>query len=530
MGNKLIDSGRVDNKMLMAFFVSATGFFVLYGRMLASKFGIIDDHEFFYYMGTNDRTKIKDILPTLFEKTEIGSWGSHARFRPSYHFVRVFETAIFGNNPFFFYLLQLILFLIFLYTALRLINTTLPMRSNLPVHYLLLTSMGLLLVAAPALQDILTRLGTAEIYLLAVLPSILILTIKGILERINNQSFFLLHFLIILAVGFKENAVILVLLSPLVFWRQARFNNTNPFKITLHVFTLLWSFFCFLGPAIAIHKNGGLDYYGEKRTLGGSVQNLFTMTSDKALILSVITIGALAFLSKYKRCEKKVISSEALILFAMLICIRSFESIVYGSSIGYEFNRYSILKQITNLMMIFIVIGTLINSLLLFRVFNVHLRQIFVFSLFLVFALTNSKVIGSVPTITPKVDKSIEFTNEFHTTLTKLIAAHKGEKSIILFLSNPYHIEPMYSLQRYFQVLLSENRTYLETRFITNEDAFENTLISEMELTALIGNEELDIAPLRNLIPSENQICVMFDERVSDVRCKVKYLIQTSIY
>jgi hypothetical protein len=481
-------------------------------------------------MGGAERTKIRDIIPILFEKTEIGLWGDHARFRPTYHLVRVLETAIFGNNPFFYNLIQLILFLIFLYTTLRLMNRTLAIRSNLPAHHLLLTSIGLLLVAAPALQDILTRLGTAEIYLLAVLPSVLTLSLKGTLGKLSNPSFLLLHFLIILAIGFKENAIILILLSPLVFWSQARLSNANPLKAIFHFFTLLWSFLCFLGPALAINKNGGLDYYGEKRTLGGSVQNLLTMTYDKTVIFSLIAFGCLVLLSRNTRFEKKLISSEALILFTMLVCIRSFESIVYGSTIEYDFSRYSILKQITDLIMLFIVIVTLINSLALFRVFKVHLQQVFTFCLCLVFVLANSKILGSVPTIIPKVDKSVEFTNQFHTTLTKLIAVHKGEKSVILYLSNPYHIEPMYSLQRYFQAFLYDNTTYLETSFETNENLFENTLISEIKTTALLGNEALDIAPLKNLVPSENQICVMLDERVSDDRCKTIFLIQTSIY
>src|ERR1700681_4712894 len=62
--------------------------FILTGRQIwLAGWGIIDDHEVFYFLGNKQHLNFSEIISTVLDKTEVGSL--QGRFRPSYYFLRV---------------------------------------------------------------------------------------------------------------------------------------------------------------------------------------------------------------------------------------------------------------------------------------------------------------------------------------------------------------------------------------------------------------------------------------------------------
>ena len=70
---------------------------ILTGRQIwLADWGVVDDHEIFYFLGTKQHLPFSEIVSTLLNKTEVCSLQD--RFRPSYYFLRVLETSTWGRN------------------------------------------------------------------------------------------------------------------------------------------------------------------------------------------------------------------------------------------------------------------------------------------------------------------------------------------------------------------------------------------------------------------------------------------------
>ena len=137
---------------------------------LSTGFGPIDDHDLLAWIGNADRVPISHYLSTLFQQTEVGSFGTYARFRPAYYAVRVGEAVVFGNNPTLWYAASMVMYAATV--SLLSIVVWMWIRWNLPdvssvrkfVLACLLPALGVLLFGSlPAWVGVTGRLGPTEL-------------------------------------------------------------------------------------------------------------------------------------------------------------------------------------------------------------------------------------------------------------------------------------------------------------------------------------------------------------------------------
>jgi hypothetical protein len=98
---------------LLIVFGAAAISFILTGRQIwLADWGLVDDHEIFYFLGTKQHLPFSEIISTVLNKTEVGSLQD--RFRPSYYFLRVLETSAWGRNVHLWYACHTVAFAFFL--------------------------------------------------------------------------------------------------------------------------------------------------------------------------------------------------------------------------------------------------------------------------------------------------------------------------------------------------------------------------------------------------------------------------------
>lgn len=192
------------------------------GDNLAAQWWIIDDHEIMHFLGPDGKVGIHDIIPLLL-KTEAGSPGEFVRYRPSYYFLRIGETFLWGNSPQLWYGCRLAMFAasaaILWWIADQFIGLLAGMLFVLYVF------------AFPYWADIWARLGPAEIY--AVFGTALfalgyVHAIRALnAERAKGErtalDWLLMLFGALIAMGSKENFLLLLLpvaLLCLLLWRR----------------------------------------------------------------------------------------------------------------------------------------------------------------------------------------------------------------------------------------------------------------------------------------------------------------------
>ena len=514
----------------LAALTSGISIIFLYGNLLKSEFGIIDDHEFFLFMGERNRTSVLEFFSILFNKTEVGLWGHYERFRPFYYVTRILETVVFGRNATLYYAAQFILTLIFTLSSLKLISAYLTFRFKSLLINLQLIYLGFLFITIPALLDIVTRLGTSEIYLIALIPMIIHKSIEGLTRKISNKTFIFLHILIVLAIGFKENAIVLVVFAFLVFWKQARQHNLGLKKIFTHLVTLSWAIFCFLGPALSIQRNGGYDFYGQKRSFYTSLINLSLMKSNYLLIISLIVILAVLSFSLSLGIASRVASWPFVLLVVIALVIRIFETIVYGPLLTYDLSRYAILRELMDKLILIAAFVVVINFIIVLLEQREYLKRILATLACIIFMLITIRDSQNISSINVKVNNSVQFTNDFRDNFSKLRKATTQSSDVIIIVTKPYDFEPVYSINRYLKSYFPSSNLYLGSNFDEDYAGFEEKLVNSMKTISKVGDISLGIKPYSEINLSKKQVCIMFDKLIRHERCKTIIIFKTNIY
>ena len=91
---------------LFIFLFSAIMVLAIFGRVVASKWSVIDDHEIMLFLGRDGKLYLSEIFSTL-KLTEVGNFGSLTRYRPSYYILRLLECVVWGANPAYWYAFRL---------------------------------------------------------------------------------------------------------------------------------------------------------------------------------------------------------------------------------------------------------------------------------------------------------------------------------------------------------------------------------------------------------------------------------------
>ncbi len=129
--------------------------FVLTGNQIFyANWGLVDDWEAFTWLGPRKNLPIGDIWNTLLTKTEVGVPAE--RFRPSYYFLKMVETAVWGTNVHLWYLTRTLEFTLFIasiwWITSRFVGVWLGAILLIPI------------LAMPFWADVWARLGPSEAY------------------------------------------------------------------------------------------------------------------------------------------------------------------------------------------------------------------------------------------------------------------------------------------------------------------------------------------------------------------------------
>ena len=158
---------------------------------LKIQLGPIDDHEIVKFLGSDKQLWIWQIPNVLIEDTEVGSYGSSTRFRPTYYFFRLIETSAFGVDATYWYLARIILVALVCFFLTSGLMKLISFRNQFVVLFLG-TSFILAVCSLTTWQDIVARLGPSEIYLALGFSIFFYLSILLTLEVFSKKSWLLL--------------------------------------------------------------------------------------------------------------------------------------------------------------------------------------------------------------------------------------------------------------------------------------------------------------------------------------------------
>lgn len=217
----------------------------IFGKSLWTNWNIIDDHEIMYFLGPDGKLPFSEIFSML-AKTEVGQFGTYPRFRPSYYFLRLLETSMWGAHSIYWHAFRILIIAFALGLFWLIMSPSLGWLSS-----------GLLCAYAltfPYWSDVIGKLGPGETYAVAGLP----IYIWGMVNALQRKREFLAGIAIflggIICIGSKENFLLLVFPSLYLVYQSFRAKKTVIFFSSLG--TLLFALYVGSSIMLAVSKSG----------------------------------------------------------------------------------------------------------------------------------------------------------------------------------------------------------------------------------------------------------------------------------
>jgi hypothetical protein len=437
---------------------------LLTGRQIyLANWGLIDDHEVFYYLGPDLRLPFSDIWSTLLAKTEVGSL--QGRFRPSYYCIKLIETSLWGTNVHLWYLGHTIGFAIFLssiwWTMHRFVGGWLSG---------VLTACIALL---PLWADVWSRLGPSEIYGAACVGAMVFAADFMLFSdrpRTRNACAIILALTTIVLIGLKETFIpVAGGAAAILIWAGIR-KKLSPLLIGILALAILA---CLGGLIFVVSRQvlaTGTDYYansvGPWRTIGFGTIGLL----DAVLRSLWLWILPIAFLQILGVIEPKPLarwiadSQVALSAYALLVLSYAAQCALYRSDFPHH-SRYDFPAMLLVPLTCCIIacdISSKIRPVFSERTIN-HAQLVAAGFLFFTLIVIH---VGQPPALASAVQTNIEATNLFSNELQRAVLAAKAspDAPIILEAYDPQAYEAVYSLAYYMPALGARNRIAVRLR------------------------------------------------------------------
>jgi hypothetical protein len=211
--------------------------------ILDARWGPIDDHEIVGYLGPDHRLSLGEI-PAKIAETEAVHPGGSPRYRPSYYVLRIGETALWGGRPGVWYAARVGMLALFLAAIVWVL------RSGASVLELL--ALAGLVGSYGWWADIFLRMGPAEAYgtlgvgLFALGAAAALRSPRGVLPGL------LLFIGGAIAIGSKENFLILLFPSLWVAWRSRR----RPWLLVASLATAGYAVFIGVATFLGVTRHG----------------------------------------------------------------------------------------------------------------------------------------------------------------------------------------------------------------------------------------------------------------------------------
>ena len=306
----------------------------VFGRILESQWRGMDDHEIMWFMGPESHLPLREI-PSKLMLTEIGAYGSYPRFRPSYYFLRLIETSLWGKNPTLWYAARL---------GILSISILIGWSLTTPI----LGALGSALLWAYALTfsywvGIIGQLGPSETYAILGL-SLFILGVVRALRNDGKNKFtpYLSSFAItagsLICIGSKE--IFLLLVIPLVYLFILAVLKKNLSLLVSVTVGLMFAGLVASSVFIATRESG-LDVYSNPISLSHRVEGILASLIEHKFINPIVVlmgvtvaVAGLYILPCLTRRKKMAIRST--IFWLLVLC-----SLYMGQWLFYFSNGWS---------------------------------------------------------------------------------------------------------------------------------------------------------------------------------------------
>jgi hypothetical protein len=240
--------------------------------MLGARWGLIDDHEILLFIGPNAHLPFSRIYEA-FSLTELNWNSGQSRYRPSYYFLRVFESVVWGKNPTLWYVTR---------TIISILLGIGIARISIRIAGPILSSGFLIFCLSPIYwADIFAKAGPSEVY--AVLGCVLLaFTICTIQDKSRITSFLGLMIAIgvIIAAGAKEN-LLFVAVIPAYLLVSGQYKKTK-WSILFMGISLAYTLFIVLILYLRL-KGVGVDIYQNNTALNSRLNLLFSLMAQQKM-------------------------------------------------------------------------------------------------------------------------------------------------------------------------------------------------------------------------------------------------------
>jgi hypothetical protein len=488
-------------KLLLIFGFSLGIVILLYGNSLRGNWWVIDDHELINFMGPSGRLAWNDFIPKLLQ-TELGSPGTSVRYRPIYYIFRLLGAAVLGNHPVLWYGLQLAILLFFICIF----------------WYLVMQSIGLLsgglftlfIMSDLYWPDMFARLGAGETY--AVLGfTLFVLGSYGVITHyeLRPLKFDWLFILLgsVIAVGSKENEIILMIPLTILFILQVKRRKFSKWIIIAFILSMIYILFIVSVLGIALAASG-VDQYANSvhpgERLAVFFNGIFSLRGISILIPLVISIGLWTYYSRY--AEKPNISKNLRYLCFSIAAIFVFylSQFVFYNGYWPANNRYDFpgLLYMPGLLIIIHGFGMKIRREEDSTSKSPGFIQFFLpIALLLVILVYQNGFAYARFAVGNHVQLSNTFSNQINAI--SILSKADPKSAIILEAGAPFDYEPIFSYARFLRADGVSNPIYV--RWTGPEPASSNllfkSLVAEIQRWSQLKSELFDPLPNQNLNP-----------------------------
>lgn len=270
----------------LAAFASTAYFF---GQMRHAQISLVDDHEILRFLGPDHRLLVWEI-PALLGATEVGEFGAAGRFRPVYYTLRMLEASLFGDSAALWYLARM--------GMLAFIAATFGTLTYLAVRRRVASWWGAVLAAVtgaivaftvvtlPSTPDIVTRLGPSEIYVGVAVALLAVGMVRAWRAPQSLSGWILTAIAIMLAVGSKEDAILLVV--PVGVLVVLRFSAVTRRGWVAGVLGTAFVVVTVVAAALLRgNASNSSDIYGQSRSVNGFLE---VIPGNSALLMVVLSM------------------------------------------------------------------------------------------------------------------------------------------------------------------------------------------------------------------------------------------------
>jgi hypothetical protein len=474
--------------------LSFASVFAIHYPSLQAKWGVIDDHEIMVYLGQDGKMDLSE-WPALFLSSEISRPGETQRFRPVYSGLRYLETALWDNNPQYWYATRLIIFSLFV--------SSVWYFSRKYVGHIGGGILAAFIVTSDYWRDIVARLGPSEIYVALGLAGIFFLLPKILATKQSGVIWALFASTYIIAVGAKENMVLLGLPLVVLFvylWKQKLFTSAG---ILASAVMFAWTVFVTWAIASAMLSVGS-DVYGQATTsssrLSVAILSLKTHQVKEMAIGIFFTSGFLA-LTYYKGRKLRLTRPILIALGCMIAAVGMFMTqFIFYNGNWPDHNRYDF-PGLLYLPLYWIAVLLLLRHVIM-RMYPSRTQLVtgmtWAVYLGVICLISMRGLVGTQVKIAENVAHTQSHTARIEQLATKLVAS--PESHVVFESSNVWDYEPIHSYTIFLRAFGVRNPLYLKIHEYSADNVapgLEITLAEE--LTTRSENGGNDILPLSDL-------------------------------